>query len=325
MSNNIFYNASSFLIIVQDDLLGDEDVNPEVLDDSRVPFASYDVARKMASDALDWDEEELGGGLPSKAIIALRDTEMLQLESLELDSFADELERSDHNRQRLLLYTIRSELKKPFAEIRGQFVCPAPGQILTMLTGETRETLEMGFIIPVRVLKVTKDDTVIVKLESGIEGTISSAYRTDGSGAPPARLAIGSTLQALVMSLEITLFEAELSIQPQELMKGDTHLRTVQPDDCYDLSALQDEKDGHVSQKSRSSGRQQRVIKHPNFQNFSSGQAEEFLSSRRPGDCVVRPSSQDDHLAVTWKVTENVYQHIGSSPLLAVTPALQTY
>lgn len=36
-----------------------------------------------------------------------------------------------------------------------------------------------------------------------------------------------------------------------------------------------------------------------------------FLSSRPPGDCVFRPSSQGvDQLVVSWKVADNLYQHV---------------
>jgi transcription elongation factor SPT6 len=56
-----------------------------------------------------------------------------------------------------------------------------------------------------------------------------------------------------------------------------------------------------------------RVIKHPNFHNFNSSQAEAYLDKQQRGDVVIRPSSKGiDHLAVTWKVDDKLYQHIGS-------------
>ncbi|KAK6604653.1 transcription elongation factor spt6 [Botrytis cinerea] len=37
----------------------------------------------------------------------------------------------------------------------------------------------------------------------------------------------------------------------------------------------------------------------------------EYLGSQAPGDAVIRPSSKgNDHLAVTWKVADGVYQHL---------------
>lgn len=58
-------------------------------------------------------------------------------------------------------------------------------------------------------------------------------------------------------------------------------------------------------------GRAQRVIKHPLYQPFNSAQAQEFLGAQGRGDVVIRPSSKGlDHLAVTWKVADNIYQHL---------------
>lgn len=64
-------------------------------------------------------------------------------------------------------------------------------------------------------------------------------------------------------------------------------------------------------EKNDVSGRTQRVIKHPLFKPFNGAQAQEYLGSQSRGDVVIRPSSKGpDHLAVTWKVSDNIYQHI---------------
>jgi transcription elongation factor SPT6 len=44
---------------------------------------------------------------------------------------------------------------------------------------------------------------------------------------------------------------------------------------------------------------------------MNSGQAEQFLASMQKGDVVIRRSSKGpNHLAITWKVDEDVFQHI---------------
>jgi transcription elongation factor SPT6 len=81
----------------------------------------------------------------------------------------------------------------------------------------------------------------------------------------------------------------------------------------YEWDEEQESGDKRIAQKEKEdvSGRAQRVIKHPLFHPFNSSQAEEFLGSQGQGDVVIRPSSKGlDHLAVTWKVADNVYQHI---------------
>ena len=66
-----------------------------------------------------------------------------------------------------------------------------------------------------------------------------------------------------------------------------------------------------LREKDKATGRAQRVVKHPLFRPFNSTQAEEYLGSQAIGDAVIRPSSKGtDHLAVTWKVADGVYQHI---------------
>jgi transcription elongation factor SPT6 len=66
-----------------------------------------------------------------------------------------------------------------------------------------------------------------------------------------------------------------------------------------------------LREKADVTGRTQRVIKHPNFRAFSKEQAEEYLGSQNRGDVVIRPSSRGlDHLAVTWKVSDGIFQHI---------------
>jgi transcription elongation factor SPT6 len=74
----------------------------------------------------------------------------------------------------------------------------------------------------------------------------------------------------------------------------------------------QEERDRELLQEtSKESSRTQRVIKHPLFHSFNAAQAEQYLGSQARGDAVIRPSSKGlDHLAVTWKVSDGVYQHI---------------
>jgi transcription elongation factor SPT6 len=76
----------------------------------------------------------------------------------------------------------------------------------------------------------------------------------------------------------------------------------------YALEAADKEE---LREKDKTTGRTQRVVKHPNFKPFNGLQAEEYLGSQPNGEVIIRPSSKgNDHLAVTWKVADGVYQHI---------------
>ncbi|BGP16764.1 hypothetical protein JCM10213_002156 [Rhodosporidiobolus nylandii] len=314
MSKNIWVNASGFLRIRQDDLAADlgrdteNEEDPDVLDDTRIHPEDYDVARKMAADAMEYDEEDLEGASASKAVEDLFGDDVNKLNELALDEFADELSKVLQQPKRLTLYNIRSELQHPFAEKRQPFEPPNPMELFTMFTGETTATLDQGLIIPVRVLRVSPDETVIVRLDCGIEGFVPPEFRTDGGAL--AKLRPGQTLQAVVMDVRYKEMKVDLTTQERLVDAGDAQRRFVPPDFYFDAERAAQAQKAASRQQQKATGRIKRQIPHPNFQDISSGKAEEFLSSMQRGDCVVRPSSKEDHIAVTWKVDDGIYQHI---------------
>jgi transcription elongation factor SPT6 len=320
-TKNIFVNVAGFLRIRQDDLdadLGRDAENsedPDVLDDTRIHPEDYDVARKMAADAMDYDEEDLEGAAPSKAVTDLLADDTAKLNDLALDEFAAELTKVLNAPKRFVLYKIREELQRPFGEKRVAWFAPNAEERFTMWTGETRKTLDVGLIIPVRVLRVSQDESVLVRLDCGIDGIVGQEYRTEG--AVLTRLTPGQTLQAMVMKVDYDALRVELTTRESLLEAGDTGRRQVPTDAWFDTAAAQaDSQIAVKSQQKNAGGRAKRVIKHPNFQDISAGKAEEFLAGMQRGDCVIRPSSREDHLAVTWKVDEGLYQHLGESRLI---------
>lgn len=53
------------------------------------------------------------------------------------------------------------------------------------------------------------------------------------------------------------------------------------------------------------------MIAHPSFHNINFKQAEKMMETMDQGDVVIRPSSKgENHLTVTWKVCDNIYQHV---------------
>ncbi|GAA5881838.1 hypothetical protein JCM1840_001631 [Sporobolomyces johnsonii] len=95
----IFINSAAFLRIRQDDLAADlgrdteNEEDPDVLDDTRIHPEDYDVARKMAADAMEYDEEDLVDAQPSKAVADLLEDDVSKLNELALDEFAAELSK----------------------------------------------------------------------------------------------------------------------------------------------------------------------------------------------------------------------------------------
>lgn len=296
---------------------------PDPLDDTRIHPEDYELARKMATDALELDEEDIHDEHPSHvvSVIMQDDENEKKLSELNLDEFAISLYEANHDQKRHTLNLIRDELLKPFAELRDPFSIPSAWDVVTMLSGETPHTLRIGLIVSVLVQRI-KNQFVSVRLDSGIEGVINSEYIAD---QVPNKIhdvvSKGQAIPGVVIDLkfqpEQDSFLVELSSRPADVSAGDGAFRRVRHDDCWDHARFEKDQEIMARKKRAEVDRTRRVIKHPNFHNFNTAQAEAYLEKQQRGDVVIRPSSKGvDHLAVTWKVDEKLYQHIGMSSFL---------
>jgi len=235
------------------------------------------------------------------------------LYDLVLNNYADELLEKFGQRKRHILDNIRAEILDPYEELRGPYTPIGPDEVFTMFTGETKESLAEGMIIPVRIRRVFADH-IEVRLDCGIEGGISSTEYPRGVGGdrgedPRSVYSNGQTVQAKLLFLARKTFTAQLSLREENLRIPYKHGDRI--DSEWDQA--QEDEDKRLAQKEKETkaGRVQRVVKHPLFKPFDALQAVEYLGSQNPGDVVIRSSSRGtDHLAVTWKVADNVFQHI---------------
>ncbi|KAH7350889.1 SH2 domain-containing protein [Rhexocercosporidium sp. MPI-PUGE-AT-0058] len=306
----VWNNCASFLSIEYDS----SNQTSDYLDNTRVHPEDYELGRKMAADALELDEEDVKaevdeGGAGAIVRKLIKDDEQEKVNDLILEEYAEQLERNYNQRKRATLETIRAELQQPYEELRRNFSILSDSEVFTMLTGETQESLCEGMIVSVNI-RVAKEDFIIAKLDSGIEGRVEQQEGSDLSDIPLNRLfSMGQTAQAKLLELDRHNFSARLSLREQMLR---TPFRKRIDHDRGAWDTLQEDKDKEeLREKDKATGRTQRVVNHPLFKPFNSTQAEEYLGSQAPGDAVVRPSSKgNDHLAVTWKVADGVYQHI---------------
>jgi transcription elongation factor SPT6 len=331
LTTKIFLNAAGFLRITHQGSSSKNSRNhpsqhedtPDPLDDTRIHPEDYELARKMAMDALELDEEDIHNEHPSHVVTMLmQDSEKTsKLNELNLDEFAISLYEANHDQKRFMLNVIRTELLQPFAETRKPFKLPEDQEILTMLTGETQRTFGVGLIVSALVYRIQRDH-VYVRLDSGIEGLIAVDQL-----AVQARNAFdvvkkGQAITAIVTKMDLDLaqndsYQIELSALQEHIKEGDEVFRRgAQPDqkNYWDGDRLEKDKEMLQRKKRAETERSRRVIKHPNFHNFNTAQAEIYLEKQQRGDVVIRPSSKGvNHLAVTWKVDDKLYQHIGKA------------
>lgn len=304
----VWNNCASFLFIDYDA------TNPssDPLDNTRVHPEDYELGRKMAADALELDEEDVKAETDENGPGAIvrklfKQDEQERVNELVLDEYADQLQRNFNQRKRATLEAISAELQAPYEELRRSFALLGPSDIFTMFTGETKSSLCEGMIVPVNV-RLVRDDFAIVKLDCGIEGRVEAHEVTSRSSVKDV-LSSGQTIKAKILEMNYKDFMAKVS------MREDAVRVPYKPTinfgrDGWDYTLETADKE-ELREKDKTTGRTQRVVKHPNFKPFNSIQAEEYLGSQPPGEVIIRPSSKgNDHLAITWKVADNVYQHI---------------
>ncbi|KAJ3999147.1 transcription elongation factor SPT6 [Lentinula boryana] len=321
LTTKIFLNAAGFLRITQeqDDLKTkhrmDDEQAPDPLDDTRIHPEDYELARKMATDALELDEEDIHDEHPSHVVgLIMQDRENdKKLSELNLDEFAISLFNASQEMKRHTLNVIRDELLRPFSEQRSPFPPIDGWKVLTMLSSETQKTLHIGLIVSVHVYR-TKPEVVHVRLDSGLEGVIKHEYLVDDN--PGAEKPVkGKTIQGVIIDVKIDhehdIFEVELSSRWSDVAENDTEFRRKQRDIYWNRTHYEKDQDILARKKRAEVTKTRRIIKHPNFHNFNTSHAEQYLDSQQRGDVVIRPSSKGiDHLAVTWKVDDKLYQHI---------------
>ncbi|UZJ54735.1 hypothetical protein CBS101457_004055 [Exobasidium rhododendri] len=344
LSNNVWHNACSFLVIRSGKTgKGSSTVRKvkmqgqfDILDSTRIHPEAYEYARFIAFDALRKTEEDREDNQHASAWCAeLMDdpgrklkVEDIDMADYERNLWVQQSERGEKRERKLsLLEFIARELMEPLAELRNDFMVPSPDEVLTMLTGETKATFDTQRLVNVQVRRITPE-YITVTLASGIEGTIHAEYLRPMStsdyqaiGQKPKHIRDivkrDQTIKAQIIDIDVENIRAELTARESHLEEAkemDAERRRVPVDAVY-FDKIRAEMERERSEmrrlKKQKANRGARYIRHPDFHNFKAGQAEEYLANMPRGTAIVRPSSKgSDHLAVTWKVFDGVYQHI---------------
>jgi transcription elongation factor SPT6 len=312
MGLKVWSNAASFLAIPYDQT--DQDSEP--LDGTRIHPEDYDIARKMAADALELDEEDIEaerqeGGAGAIVRRLIREDATDRVNDLVLEEYALQLEQNLHSKKRATLKHITEELNDPYEEIRAEFRSHlGESEIFTMLTGETRDSLQRGMNVPMTIKRVS-DHHIEGRLESGLEALVEDGQWADNGMSPKQLYTVHQTVLAHITTINRKDFSVSVSLRDDQTKKVFRRVDTSQRgyDEWDDRQEATDRKS--LEEKSVTGARVSRVIKHPLFRSFNAKQAEEYLGSQNRGDVVIRPSSKGtDHIAVTWKVADGIYQHI---------------
>jgi transcription elongation factor SPT6 len=317
----VYTNSIGFLRINSLYLQNGEEL--QLLDSTRIHPDHYYLAFKIAKDALEEEDEQ-------QAIESIF-KDPSQLAEMELDAFAAELEKMGKS-MRSIVYEIPKELKQPFQDPRSEYSDPDPGQVFTMLTGETDSSLRVGQLVNVRVTDVLHF-ILRCRLESGLEGSIEKmdvSDRVEKYWDLREKLSNirGKVIAARVKSVDKEALKVQLISKTSAL--NDPHweenlLRELHGKEPYlrihkDELLPEEERERIRKQAAREKRKQKkkiaemrfsRMIEHPLFRNMNAEEAETFLKDKEIGEVVIRPSSQGyNQLTISWKFLDNMVVHV---------------
>ncbi|XP_060803163.1 transcription elongation factor SPT6 [Amyelois transitella] len=151
MGPKVFINCSGFIKIDTSSLGDSTEAYIEVLDGSRVHPETYEWARKMAVDALEYEDEDAN---PAGAVEEILEAPE-RLKDLDLDAFAEELERQGFGNKCITLYDIRAELNSRYKDLRVPYRSPTHEEMFDILTKESPETFYVGKMVLATVVGIT--------------------------------------------------------------------------------------------------------------------------------------------------------------------------
>jgi transcription elongation factor SPT6 len=321
IGTTIFLNCASFLRIPQSKnraISSDEDVEAvTLLDETRIHPEDYALAEKMAADALDLDEDQIeelkdapiGETIIDRLLNAEEGATLLQ--SLVLEDYSRQLEEAYNKKKRATLQMILEELQDPYAEIRGSFKVMNSTEVFESLTGESPDALFRGVVVPMLIMRVN-DFRVMGVTSSSIDCTANADFaRTPRDRRRLAEIyQQGQTIPAAIQSIDYENFSAEVSLLERDVKQTIQQVKFSKDPQIWDV--IKEEADENAERYKNEVGQKAaRVIKHPLFHNYNSIQAQNFLAPKERGFAVIRPSSKgNNHIAITWKVDNNLFQHI---------------
>lgn len=306
----VFMNCAPFIEIPVPNRY---DKEIDLLDATRIHPEDYDLARKMASDALDLEEEDRAeienesGGIIGK----LYDEGVEKLDELLLEGYAKQLEEHGHLK-RATLEMIKEELQNNYEELRKPFHIMTDVEVFEMLTNETKDSFTRGVIVPVIIQKVDNRYLLCVT-QNGILGNIARANAVPYGDASSLLVKFnqGQAVQAVVSNVNYAEFKADFSLLKEDIVRAKNARNGDRIKELWNMEAETRDLKREREAELRENKGNKRILKHPYFRNFDARQAEDYLASRDNGEFVIRPSSKgNDHLTITWKVDNQIFQHI---------------
>jgi transcription elongation factor SPT6 len=356
MGRRTFTNCSGFLKITAERIkkgsgkkkYSVEGYLIEPLDGTRIHPESYELARKMAADALELDdptamqrrqeifgdddevqdESERTATILANAINQVM-KEPKKLDDLLLRDYAKEIERLKNLPKHVTLKDIKSELQGPFPDPRvnnsnsDSSKSASVNQVVKMLTGKDETWWYLGRPVTIKFLSPTSR-----KLANLLDG---NGLIVGVDGDIPRNMRPGAPVNAYLTRIDLKRLVIDVSLRKPDNQE-ELLTQFVNFDPFYDFQRATNAKNeaqssnissnvaknsfggGQEMQNGRCSARQ---LSHPAFKALNREESERFLALAPVGEILIRPSSQKrvggdlpGDLTLTWKAGPGLFSHV---------------
>lgn len=319
LKEGVFINCIGFIKVKGiGGVMEHENAGFDVLDSTRIHPDFYQIAKKMAKEAL--DDQHFEG---DDAVRQLMENPK-RLQELDLVDYAKHLHQRGKQNMMVLIELVVQELTNPFQDPRAEFNTKIHREdLFYTLTKESKVTLREESIINVRISRIDQK-AVRVVTDSGIPGIVLIGDLKDRvndikEGDINKHYCVNEYLKAKVKSINYEQVRLRLTTRNNEMMNYAEFMRKNSVLERYGLSenfnfTFKREEDLPIlvtEPLKKSSRYVPRMIKHPRFKNISLTAAQDYLQDREIGDFVIRPSSKGSgFLNITWKISSENIAHL---------------
>lgn len=289
-------------------------VNPDPLDATRIHPLDYGFARELCENIDEVDPDDAPN--PSKTVLRFmkRANVSETLDQYDLNEFVKQIrERANGPYKAHTVALIEAELAAPFKDRRPPFVLPTEWEVLTMLTGETSDTLGLYRMVNAFVSGIRRD-RAFIRLESKVAGEIPLEYIADDlreGDSIDSYISKSQTVRGIIVDIRPAELWVQVSIRKTDVLAAVNTQANEYKDQYWDHDLERRDVIEAEKRRKREEANIPRILTHPDWHMMNRKDAEAHLRDQNRGDAVIRPSSKGrDHLAVTWKVDEGIYQHL---------------
>ena len=301
------------------------EIDYNLLDMTRIPISSYDMAKKLINDVYKKEENNKRqkkkiDDIYEKIEEIIRNPEKLNV--LDINEYikkqSENLKNTEIDYLKFTIKLIKEELTFPFRDMRDKRRDLAQQQIFHLLIGD--ENFQTGMITVAKVIRIDTEH-VQCKLQNDLAATVwfkdifedSENEKGISKDKIKALFKPGSAFEARIKSIDYTNYKADLMTKPSEMRTHKNYIPNVELlSNFFELTDEDKLNLPYINAHSQKNKKYQpRNIKNDKFKNISYTDCCNYLRNKDIGECIFRPSSiGNNNLTLSYKFYKQIICHL---------------